>query len=88
MYFLGWIVLIMLGLGAALWSFLWALESGQMAEQERARFLPLIADGEKKGHTAPRGKASIAPYFLLLVGILLLGAIVACFVLTFGTRGI
>jgi len=88
MYFLGWVVLIMLGLGAALWSFLWAVETGQLAEQQRARFLPLMADGSEREHIPQGGKASIAPYFLAFVGILLLGAIVACFVLTFGVRGV
>jgi cbb3-type cytochrome oxidase maturation protein len=45
MYFMGWTILLAISLGTGLAMFVWAMRSGQFAEQDRARYLPL-ADGE------------------------------------------
>jgi cbb3-type cytochrome oxidase maturation protein len=42
MYFFGWITLVVITLAVSLFAFVWALESGQFSDQERARFLPLV----------------------------------------------
>jgi cbb3-type cytochrome oxidase maturation protein len=41
MYFPFWIILVVFSLTASLAAFLWGLKSGQFADQDRARFLPL-----------------------------------------------
>ncbi len=41
MFYLGWIVLTGTGVLASIGVFLWALRSGQFADQGRARYLPL-----------------------------------------------
>lgn len=44
MFYQFWIVYAMLGLIAAAAIFIWAVKSGQFAEQDRARFIPLRDD--------------------------------------------
>lgn len=41
MFYLGWLMLIALGVGVSLAVFVWALKNGQFADQQRARYLPL-----------------------------------------------
>jgi cbb3-type cytochrome oxidase maturation protein len=41
MVYLGWIVLVSVSLWVSLLAFVWALRSGQFADQGRARYLPL-----------------------------------------------
>lgn len=42
MFFFAWILLIISGLAASLAILSWALRTGQFADQERARYLPLM----------------------------------------------
>lgn len=85
-YFLGWIALILVGLAAALWSFFWALDSGQLKEQRRARFLPLLSENGR-GEVVARRKPALGPYFLLFVGLLWFTAMVTCLFMTLGAEG-
>jgi|WetSurMetagenome_2_1015567.scaffolds.fasta_scaffold458033_2 cbb3-type cytochrome oxidase maturation protein len=41
MFYLGWLMLIALGVGVSLGVFVWALKTGQFSDQQRARYLPL-----------------------------------------------
>ncbi len=41
MFYLEWLLLTGAGVGASIVLFIWALRSGQFAEQGRARYLPL-----------------------------------------------
>lgn len=78
MYYLGWLLLILLGVGLGIWAFVWALSSGQFAEQERARFLPLRDECENKKAISKR---SWEPYFLLFgVGLVALSMAVATWI--------
>jgi hypothetical protein len=87
MYFLGWILLIVVGLGASFWALVWALRTGQFAEQERARFLPL-EDGVPRGGLERSSKLTVEVYFLILVVGMGFAAFVGAVILTLGgTRG-
>jgi cbb3-type cytochrome oxidase maturation protein len=66
MFYLGWIVLTGTGVLASIAVFLWALRSGQFADQGRARYLPLFeTDPLSPASTSP--KLPAAAYGLLLV---------------------
>ncbi len=45
MYYAPWILLVLVTLWIGLASFFWALESGQLDDQQRARYLPLMDEG-------------------------------------------
>jgi len=81
MYYVGWVLLILLGVGLGIWAFLWALRSGQFAEQDRARFLPL-RDESVASQVEPAPGRSPATYFLGFVGGLVLLAMAAALWLT------
>lgn len=87
MYYLGWILLILLGVGLGIWAFLWALRSGQFAEQQRARFLPLRDEGLATDAASTAG-SRVAVCFLCLAGGLVLLAMAAALwlALTMGGR--
>lgn len=84
MYYAGWILLILLGVGLGGWAFLWALRSGQFSEQDRARFLPL-RDEETTCPERPFRGAAGALCFLGLVGGLVLLSMAAALWLTLAT---
>jgi cbb3-type cytochrome oxidase maturation protein len=44
MYFYGWIILVSISLWVSLLAFVWALRTGQFADQGRARYLPLASE--------------------------------------------
>lgn len=44
MFYVAWIILIITGVGGSIITLLWALRSGQFADQGRARYLPLRDD--------------------------------------------
>ncbi len=81
MYYAGWMLLILMGIGLGTWAFVWALRSGQFQEQERARFLPLrdemLCSQSRSSH-----KARWAVGFLGLVGGLVLLSMAAALWLT------
>ncbi len=86
MYYLGWILLILLGVGLGIWAFIWALRSGQFAEQERARFLPLRDEcpGTEAG-SAPGSRMAVC--FLCFAGGLVLLSMAAALWLTLTMGG-
>jgi len=66
MYFYGWIMLVSISLWVSLLAFVWALRTGQFADQGRARYLPLA--GEYLPTTPDHGnKRAIESYALLAV---------------------
>lgn len=79
MYYLGWIALLAVGLGASFLAFFWALASGQLTDQQRARFLPLV--GEEREILSGNRKSK-APYYLGFVGMMVLAAMGFCVWLT------
>lgn len=81
MYYVGWVILILLGVGLGTGAFFWALRSGQFSEQERARFLPL-RDEEALSPTSSTKGAPGAVCFLGLVGGLVLVSMAAALWLT------
>lgn len=81
MYYVGWVILILLGVGLGAWAFFWALHSGQFSEQERARFLPLRDEGVSSPESSAKGVPR-ALCFLGLVGGLVLVSMAAALWLT------
>lgn len=76
----GWIILVIISLAVSLLAFVWALESGQFNEQERARFLPLV-DLPAPAHPGKRPRQQ-GIYALLVVIVLGIGVIIAPILLT------
>jgi cbb3-type cytochrome oxidase maturation protein len=77
MFYLGWLMLIALGVGVSLGVFVWALKTGQFSDQQRARYLPL----QNEQLVMPQEQSQRLPaevYALILV--VILGII--CFVST------
>ena len=64
MFFSVWIVLIAVSLWVSLIAFIWALQSGQFADQNRARYLPLMDEAEKPAIDDP-AKLTVEVYVLL-----------------------
>jgi nitrogen fixation-related uncharacterized protein len=79
MYYLEWLILMGAGLTVSITLFIWALRSGQFAEQERARYLPL---GEAApGAASPAAKRMCAEVYmcLFIIGIWLCAMISTIF---------
>ena len=77
MFYLGWLMLIAIGVGVSLAVFVWALKNGQFSDQQRARYLPL----QNEHLEMPQAQAQRLPsevYALILV--VIMGII--CFVST------
>lgn len=72
MYYAGWVVLILLGVGVGAWAFMWALRSGQFSEQERARFLPLRDEGTPTRNRSRKGTAGALCFLGLVAGLVVL----------------
>jgi len=81
MFFIGWIVLIIVGLGASLGVFFWALRTGQFSDQERARYLPLT-DGFPLPPVENPSRLSREVYVLIFVIAVGLLAMISTVVLT------
>ncbi len=83
MYYYGWIMLVSISLWVSLVAFVWALRSGQFAEQGRARYLPL-ADGHPLPPADHGKRRCVENYALLVVAALgtlgFLSAIVVSFI--------
>ena len=70
MFYLGWIVLTATGVLGSIAAFLWAIRTGQFADQGRARYLPL--QGETIPSPGPHAsRLSVEAY--VMVGILGIG---------------
>ena len=70
MYFPYYIAYMVLGFIITLAVFFWALNQGQFREQNRARFIPLEADGDTKPVKASRfaRMETIALFVLVAIG--------------------
>ena len=81
MFYVYWILLIIVGLGASIATFVWAIRNGQFSDQERARYLPLndLVSLDSL-ETTPRRPAEV--YALGLILSLGLVAMVSAVVLT------
>jgi cbb3-type cytochrome oxidase maturation protein len=77
MFYLGWLMLIAVGVGVSIGVFVWALKTGQFTDQQRARYLPLQNEQlELPQEQSPRLPAEV--YALILI--VILGII--CFIST------
>jgi cbb3-type cytochrome oxidase maturation protein len=81
MFYLGWIVLTGTGVLASIGVFLWALRSGQFADQGRARYLPLCETDLLSPVTPSRRFSGAIVGLLMIIGIGLV-AILSPLVLT------
>jgi len=78
MYYPFFLTYIITGLIIGLTVFLWALRSGQFADQERARFLALEEDNQGVLNDPAKGKPELYfIFFLIVAGILGSFALVA-----------
>jgi cbb3-type cytochrome oxidase maturation protein len=69
MYYYGWSILVSISLWVSLMAFVWAVRSGQFADQGRARFLPLVED--PPAAPSPHGrKRPLESYALLVIAAL------------------
>jgi nitrogen fixation-related uncharacterized protein len=66
MYYLPWTILVVISLWISVVGFIWALRSGQFAEQNRARYLPLRNEPFPGRVTNP-AKFSVEVYALLTI---------------------
>jgi cbb3-type cytochrome oxidase maturation protein len=66
MFYLSWIVLTGTGILASIGVFLWALRSGQFADQGRARYLPLC-ETDSLSSVSKSPKLPGAAYALLFI---------------------
>jgi nitrogen fixation-related uncharacterized protein len=90
-YFLGWILLVALSLALSFAAFAWAVGSGQLADQGRARYLAL---GEESSPAAPPAPSTGRPakipagvYALAAVGTLVCLGLAAPLVLSLLRHG-
>jgi cbb3-type cytochrome oxidase maturation protein len=82
MYYAEWIILVSISLWASLAAFVWALRSGQFADQGRARYLPLTDEYSLAVPVKP-GKRAIESYASLVIAIIGLVGIVSAVILSF-----
>ncbi len=68
-YYIPWAIFIFIGLVASIALLIWADHSGQLADQGRARYLPLM-ESEFRTQAKNQGRSAKEPYALLalLVG--------------------
>ena len=66
MYYLPWTILVVISLWISVVGFIWALRSGQFADQNRARYLPLRNEPLPERGTNP-AKFSVEVYALLTI---------------------
>jgi nitrogen fixation-related uncharacterized protein len=78
MYFPYYIAYMVLGFIITLAVFFWALNQGQFREQNRARFIPLEADGDTKPVKASRfaRMETIALFVLVAIGLAASAAVI------------
>ncbi len=78
MFYIAWIILTGIGIGASIAIFIWAMKSGQFSDQGRARYLPLSAEPQMPPVENPsRLSAEVyALIFILALGFLAAGGAV------------
>ncbi|HAA05213.1 MAG TPA: cbb3-type cytochrome oxidase assembly protein CcoS [Syntrophobacteraceae bacterium] len=82
MYYAEWIILVSISLWVSLAAFVWALRSGQFADQGRARYLPLTDEYSLAAPVKP-GKRAIESYASLVIAMIGLVGIVSAVILSF-----
>jgi cbb3-type cytochrome oxidase maturation protein len=82
MYFPYWLLLVVFSLWASIIAFIWAIRSGQFADQGRARYLAL-SDGLPPLPAGKPSKLTLEVYVLLFVLAAGLAALVAASILSF-----
>ncbi len=82
MYYAEWIILVSISLWVSLLAFVWALRTGQFADQGRARYLPLTDEYPLTPPDPPR-KRTIESYALLVIAAIGLVGIVSAIILSF-----
>jgi len=87
MYFPYWMILLVVSLWASILAFVWALRTGQFADQGRARYLPL-RDLEPLAPDREPSKITLEIYALTAVaGIALLGLLAAALLTVLTLKG-
>jgi len=81
MYYSSWIMLISISLWVSLAAFVWALFSGQFADQGRARYLPLSSEPASPPAKDP-AKLPIEVYVLIILATIGLLAIASSIIVT------
>ncbi len=72
-----WVGLVTITVWISLSAFIWAMQSGQFADQDRARYLPLV-DNYSPVETDVRSKLPKEVYVLSTVGVLTVVAMLCC----------
>ena len=75
MYYLFFIIYVVTGFILTLCLFFWALKNGQFRDQQRARFLPLLDEGERPAAVVVTKVNRYQAY--VLVGLLISGLLVS-----------
>jgi cbb3-type cytochrome oxidase maturation protein len=70
MFYLGWLMLIAVGVGVSLGVFVWALKTGQFSDQQRARFLPLKNEQLEMPQAQPLPSEVYALILVVILGII------------------
>jgi cbb3-type cytochrome oxidase maturation protein len=79
MFYVGWILFTATGIIASIAIFIWAIRSGQFADQGRARYLALEDEPSALGD-APKSTRSMEAYALLgVIGVVLMSMGIAIF---------
>ena len=79
MFYVGWVLFTAAGIIASIAIFIWAIRSGQFADQGRARYLPLGDDLPPLGDR-PKSRVSAEVYALLgVMGVVLISMGVVVF---------
>jgi cbb3-type cytochrome oxidase maturation protein len=81
MYYAEWIILVTISLWVSLLAFVWAVRSGQFADQGRARYLPLTDEHSFAPPQPPR-KYTIEGFALLGIAVIGLVGIVSAIILS------
>jgi cbb3-type cytochrome oxidase maturation protein len=84
MFYLEWLLLTGAGLGVSIGFFIWALRSGQFADQGRARYIPLSDAGPQSAAPAPSRLCPEVRVCLFIIGIWLCAMISTLFLLVKG----
>jgi cbb3-type cytochrome oxidase maturation protein len=81
MFYIAWLTLIAVGVGVSIIVFIWALKTGQFADQTRARYLPLTDDAAAPSLAQPQRLPSEV-YVLMVILVMGLISIASTITLT------